>query len=247
MKNQRSKFYLYMSYLMLGIVLLGFGPSFILRPFIEQPPMQTELDGWVIAHAIIGFLWISLYITQTTLVQANQIKLHQTLGWVGIGLALMVALSIGIVALNRPPRFEAAGWDIEKFHDFFGMIFMLDMGGIIVFSTLFTLGVVYRKQPEFHRTFILFAGLAVIGQAFPRIVNNVLGVQRDLALAAILNLVVLFLPLLNEIIYKKVRKLTIGVTIAFIAALFGFLGFGSSPVGIELAWKILDAWNGASQ
>lgn len=244
MNPQRSKFYLYMSYLMLGFVVLGFGPSFIFRPFFEQPSGQTVLDGWVIAHAIIGFLWISLFITQTTLVQVHQIKLHKTLGWVGVGLAAMVALSIGIVALNRPPRFEAAGWDMVQLHDFFGMIFMLDMGGIIVFSTLFALGIIYRRRTPWHRTFILFAGIAVIGQVFPRIVDNVIGGQDSLAFAAILNLAVILTPLIHEIIFKKVKKLTIVVTVCFIVALFGFLGFGSSSVGVELAWKALNAWNG---
>lgn len=244
MNPQRSKFYLYKSWLMLGIVVLGFGPSFIFRPFVAQPAGQTALDGWVIAHAILGFLWISLFITQTTLVQAHQIKLHKTLGWAGVGLAALVAVSIGIVALNRPPRFEAAGWDMEQLHDFFGMIFMLDMGGIIVFSTLFALGIIYRRRTPWHRTFFLFAGIAVIGQTFPRIVDKFIGGQDSLALAAIVNLAVILTPLVYEIMNKKVQKLTIVVTISFIIALFGFLGFGSSSVGVELAWKALNAWNG---
>lgn len=247
MKPPRSKFYRYMSWLILGIALLGFGPSFILRPFIEQPANQPPLDAWVFVHATIGFLWVFIFIAQTTLVQTNRVHLHKKLGWTAVGLATMLVVSIIIAALNRPYRLLEAGWARDQLAEGaldLATVVVLDIGGAFYFGSLFLMGILTRNDIIKHRAFMLYAGITVVFQAFVRIGENFFGTELGLVAGAIIALIVILLPLMYEFFkFRKPKKITIGIFAYLILAQITFQVVGQLPGVIDFVWEVVDSLN----
>jgi hypothetical protein len=76
-------FFLTMSILLLGTILLGFGKTYFLAGMFKAP-----LPNWVIhVHGAAFTSWILLLILQTSLVSAGRVDVHRRLGLAGLGLA----------------------------------------------------------------------------------------------------------------------------------------------------------------
>ncbi|MGY6741172.1 MAG: hypothetical protein ACXIUQ_00440 [Cecembia sp.] len=246
MKKTRSKFYLYMSFLILGLAFVGFGPSFIFRPFVEPPVFSPAITPMIIVHAIIGFLWLGVFVTQTTLVQANQIEWHKKLGWAGLVLAVLLCITIATSALNRAESGLALSPEVLVDSGSFGpaTILVFDLGGIFNFATMFILGMAYRRNPIKHKTFMLYAGIMAVMQTFPRIGIIFFGADYFFQAAVVMALTVLLIPLIYETIkYGKPKWLTIGIFLFLIVALNVGQILGQSPSVIEVAEKIVEWWS----
>ena len=77
--------------LMLGIIVAGFAPSYFLRGavFAQLPSLLVHLHGAVFSS------WIILFVIQSSLVSAGNLRLHRRLGTLGgILAALMVILGV---------------------------------------------------------------------------------------------------------------------------------------------------------
>ena len=102
-------FHAVMSGALLLIVLLGFGRSLFLRPFMELPTLPAAV--WI--HGGILTAWYVGAFAQSSLVSAGRTDLHRLLGWwvAGIGAAVIV---IGTtVTLAFVGRRAALGTEIE--------------------------------------------------------------------------------------------------------------------------------------
>lgn len=243
MKPQRSKFYLYMSWLLMCIIVLGFGPTFLLRPFVQLSTVgPSHLDGWVIAHAMTGFTWMTLFIVQTTLVHKKNVKLHKQLGWLGLGLGILMVFSIFMALLNIPGRWMAEGKTKEDIYDLLGLVFMFNVIGALVFGIFVVLGVIYRRNLLWHRTFMIYAGIAVVAEAFPRLSFHVFRWSTTGPEGAILYILLGLSPLIYEIWHKRVQKLTVGVAISITLLFVGSFAFGLSPLGKKISWMFIEFW-----
>jgi FtsH-binding integral membrane protein len=178
-------FYFAMSLLAAAIVVWGFSHSIdsnLFHPAIPRPFLL-----WI--HGAAFTAWVVFYISQSVLVRTHNVKVHRTLGWVGVGLAAaMVVLGFTIAVIMG--SFDKHMLHVPDSDTFLSVPF----GDMIVFGTLVTLAIIWRKKPELHRRLLFMATFALMDAPFGRIdyiFNNslffvcvdsliLLGVARDL-------------------------------------------------------------------
>lgn len=177
-------FYFAMSLLIAAIVILGFSRTANQNLFHASPPRPLLL--WI--HAAVFSSWVAFYILQAALVRTHNVKAHRFLGWFGValgGVMIPLGFTVAIVMSN---------FDAVQLHEpdpTFLSIPFLDM---MVFGTLFSLAILWRKRPEWHRRLLFIATCQLLDAPFGRfdfIFNHslfyicvdlviLLGVGRDL-------------------------------------------------------------------
>ena len=98
--QRRSKFFLYTSYSLLVIVLIGFSPTFYLRAIFDVPAIPL----YVYAHGVAMTAWFIWLCVQTTVAYSGRIALHRRLGTIGITLGVLVVFSGAFTAMKLAPR-----------------------------------------------------------------------------------------------------------------------------------------------
>jgi hypothetical protein len=154
----RLTFHFAMALLMAAVTVYGFSQTFaqsLIRPAFAPPTI-------LYVHALLFSSWIALYVLQTGLVAAREVRLHRRLGpaWLVIGAVMPVIGVLTAIAMrrfhfvteHRPLPFLAVPlWDM------------------LIFTPLFVLAVVWRRRPEFHRRLMFLATCNLMDAAFARL------------------------------------------------------------------------------
>jgi hypothetical protein len=144
----------------LGIAM-GFGPQ-IARHFAQSQPAYPLI---VHIHAAVFVGWLVLLTTQVLLIRAGTVRLHRTLGVVGIVTAgLMIVLGPATALLVQhlqlgTPRSDPAFLSVQ-------------LSDILAFAVLIIPAFVYRNQPATHKRLILLATLYISDAGFSRWFGN---------------------------------------------------------------------------
>lgn len=155
----RRMFYLIVALATAAIVFAGFAPSFYLRAAGAGP-----LKPLLVVHGVVFTAWLGLFLAQTALIPARQVKWHRRLGWAGLALAAaMVALGVtaGVDALRAgaaPP-----GLDPRVFA-------MLPFGDIALFAGLIGWAAAKRREADWHKRLMVMATVSLLTPALARIV-----------------------------------------------------------------------------
>lgn len=143
------------------LVFIGYSRTYYLSEFFEVPPLATSL---VHIHAAVMTLWVCYFTAQTVLIRTRNVKLHMTLGFVGIALAALVvvvgiatAYDAHLVRATAPPGLDP--------HEFF-LIPTVDM---LVFVLLFSGAIYFRKRPAEHKSLMLLTVFNFLPAAIARI------------------------------------------------------------------------------
>jgi hypothetical protein len=144
-------FYLAMSFLMIAIVVWGFGHT--VNDVLFHPAVPRPLLLWI--HSATFSAWLLLFLLQSALVRSHNVRLHRTLGWfvAGVG-AAMIPLGITVRILHE------AGADAFEFISF---------GDVTIFTVWLALGILWRKRPALHKPAFFIATCGLIGAAFGRV------------------------------------------------------------------------------
>lgn len=157
----RGWFHVGLSGVLLLFVVVGFSPTFFLRPAFTDRPLPLYLY----VHGSVLTLWFSLGFVQSALVVARRTSLHRRLGVVGgLTAAALVPLS-GFVAVQAIPRYMAAGVTPAEIQ----FIVIGDLISLVVFSGLVTAALVWRHHREWHRRLMVVASIMIIGPAIARL------------------------------------------------------------------------------
>jgi hypothetical protein len=155
----RQYFYFCMSLLIAVVVVYGFSHT-IGRNLLHPSPIPPFI---LTIHAIVFPGWVLFFILQTSLVRSRNVRLHRTLGWFGVALAVGV-LVIGYLTATGMDRFL-----LQRFHGAeipaFLIIQLMDLS---CFAVPFALAVYWRRRPEFHRRLMLIASCGLTDAAFGR-------------------------------------------------------------------------------
>ena len=182
-------FYFAMSLLIVAVVVYGFSFTIggnLIHPAIPRPPL-------LYFHATVFSLWLVFLVLQSALIRTQNVALHRRIGWFGVvlGAAIpMVGVSIAVaMARFNASKLRQANTDADLIIPLFDMV---------AFTIHFTLAVYFRKQPEFHRRFILIATCALTAAAFGRFPEYLLppiffyaGVDLLILLGAIRDLIII--------------------------------------------------------
>src|SRR5579871_4426217 len=81
-------FYLAMAVLVAAAVMYGF--SFTIGERLIHPTVPRP---WVLyVHAVVFTGWLALFLMQSALVRSRKIAWHKTMGWVGVGWAVLIVV-----------------------------------------------------------------------------------------------------------------------------------------------------------
>ncbi|MCF8878198.1 hypothetical protein L5876_00025 [Hyphobacterium sp. SN044] len=219
-------FFAAMGWLQAALVFAGFAPTYFLRD-AALPPLSMLMQ----VHGAIFTVWILLVAIQASLIPAGRVLLHMKLGLASIGL-MAVMVPLGFVALVDA---YARGASFMGSAETFVMLPLFDIVGLAVF---WGLGVLNRHRPDWHKRFMLLAGIYAILPATARIGhayfdNAVLGLILQMAIFAVFIGYDLFrrkavhpvtLIVLAAAIGRTVLLFTVGTTEAWASLVRGILG-----------------------
>lgn len=146
---------------LVAAVLVGFGPTFYLKPFFTSPPISRTIV-WV--HGFVMAAWVLLFIAQVYFVSAKKIKLHQKLGIAGVGLAVLVfvvGLLTSIAAAKYGSPSSPANVDRLEF-------MIVPFGDMLVFALLFGAAIYFRRKPANHKRLMLLLAITLLPAAIAR-------------------------------------------------------------------------------
>ena len=154
------KFFLAFSAFIPLLTVIGYAQTYYLKPLFNTPPLPS---GLVHLHALLMSAWIVLFGVQAYLVSSKRIKMHITLGMLGISLAtamVIIGTMTGVAALKRGSTFP--GYTPEVF-------FMIPMGDMVVFPIIFAAAIYYRHDAASHKRLMLVTMLNLIGPSIARL------------------------------------------------------------------------------
>jgi uncharacterized membrane protein YozB (DUF420 family) len=158
----KTTFYLALSIFMVGLVLAGFWPSYYgaLLSGAASRPLIIHIHGAV----FMG--WMALLVAQVALAWKGRVQTHRRLGRWGIAYGCAV-IAMGIVVGIAAPvmHLKAGEWTQERAAGFV----LVTMGDMVLFGSLFTAAVIYRRKPEIHKRLILGATVALLFAAVGRL------------------------------------------------------------------------------
>lgn len=143
----------------MAVVLVGFWKTFILPSFkgtFTAPPV-------IYIHGALLFTWTLFLVTQSILIRRKNLKLHRKIGWAGPVFAVAVAISTIAAGVYVLQRDVAAGGGQIAISSFLGTLTTP-----IIFVTLVTAGIIYRRRPEIHKRLMLLAMISISWAAFGR-------------------------------------------------------------------------------
>jgi hypothetical protein len=144
------------------LVLVGYSRTYYFRPFFEQAqPLATSL---VHVHAWVMSAWVLYFTAQTLLIRTRNVKLHMTMGFAGVALAVLVVI-VGMstaVDAHLVRKTAPAGIDPYGF-------FAIPVVDMMIFVGLFALAIRYRKRPAEHKALMLLTAVNFLGAAIARI------------------------------------------------------------------------------
>ncbi|WP_421736679.1 hypothetical protein [Caulobacter sp.] len=151
------RFFLIMSLVVALVVVSGFGPSYASS---LAPP---GLPLWVHLHGAVMSAWIVLFAVQSWLVGRRSLSLHRRLGWLSIGLVVVMA-PLGVLtnamAIHRgatPPFFTPA------------MMMAADGLDLCLFVGLYGAAILLRRNGAWHKRLMLCATILLTWPALGRL------------------------------------------------------------------------------
>lgn len=144
------------------IVLVGFGRTYCVRGLFDVPPLPSVV---VHAHGVLMTAWVALFTTQIWLISSRRIRVHQRLGYAGIGLGALIVL-VGSVTAVRAARYGSASTPPDISPLAFLIVPMFDL---LMFVLLFGGAIYYRRQPAAHKRLMLLTAINFLPPAIGRI------------------------------------------------------------------------------
>lgn len=144
------------------IVFAGFGRTYYVKSWFDVPPLASAL---VHVHGLLMTAWVLLFVTQVRLVSSRQIRLHQRLGYGGIGLAVLI-IAVGFVTAVRAAKYGSASTPpgIPP-HAFL----LVPLSDLVMFLILFGAAIYYRRTPAPHKRLMLLTAINFLPPAVARI------------------------------------------------------------------------------
>lgn len=151
-----------MAVVILVSVFVGFAPTYYLAGLFKAPLPNLLVH----IHGAVFSSWILLLLTQTSLVAADRVDLHRSLGMVGFGLAcLVVILGVLVATENLVRHYHHTPADDGSAGRAFYAVALAD---ILMFATLVYFAFRNRFNPAAHKRLMLIGTFAILDAAFDR-------------------------------------------------------------------------------
>lgn len=212
-------FFAAMSGALLTAVLVGFAPTFYLRPLFTDRP----LPGYLYFHGAVLTTWFVLVFVQTLLVAGRRTPVHRRLGVVAAAVAGLVVVMSAFVAQRAIARYEAAGVDAADIQ----FIVIGDLVSLAVFAALVVWALALRRRPDWHRRLMAVSCIIIIGPAVARLERVGLAVPVPLVLVLLLGILVAY----DLARTGRVHRATVWSALLVVAALGAVITVVGTPAG----------------
>lgn len=146
------------AWLMLAVVLFGFGPTYYMAGVFNAPLPSRIIH----VHGALFSCWILLLLAQNSLAWAGRVDIHRKLGLYGFVLACLMVVVGWMAATDRLVRGTApAGVDTYFFY-------ITPMTDMVVFATLIFFAFRARRDPSAHKRIIYVATVGILIAAIAR-------------------------------------------------------------------------------
>ena len=157
--NHKTKLFLSIGAIGLFAVLTGFSTTFLIP--LGKGTFKAPLIIYI--HGAFAFSWICLFITQSLLVQTNNVRQHKFLGFLGIIIATGVTITIIPVGLYQVEKDLSQGLGQTAISPIIGTI-----TSAIIFISLVLVGILKRHEPSTHKRLMLLATILLLWPAWFR-------------------------------------------------------------------------------
>jgi hypothetical protein len=157
-----------MALAMIATSLVAFLPS-ITHPAERRAP----LSALAVAHGIVFFAWLLLFLVQSRLIATHRVAIHRRLGLASIAiLALMIPLAYTTTIAMVQRGYDLSGdLGISIGHDpAYQTVFPL--ANLTIFATLAIAALVYRRKPEIHKRLMLFANIELMPAPLAHLIGH---------------------------------------------------------------------------
>ena len=142
------------------IVLAGYFKSYYFSAFFDVPPVANKLVHF---HGITMSVWVIYFVAQIVLIRTKNVKLHMTMGMVGIGLAALVIV-VGLATAYDSQLVRNSAPPGANPHEFF----ILPVGDMVLFAIFLGGAIYYRKRPAEHKSLMLLTAINFLPAAIFR-------------------------------------------------------------------------------
>lgn len=143
------------------LVLIGYARTYYLSSFFDHKALANSLVHF---HAALMSLWVVFFTAQVALIRTKNVRVHMTMGWVGVALAAIIvvvgmwtAVDSHFVRFGAPPGVHP--------HSFF----MVPLMSMFLFVVYFAGAIYLRKRPTEHKALMLLTAYDFAGAAIARI------------------------------------------------------------------------------
>jgi hypothetical protein len=210
------------------IVLAGFARTYYLKGFFDVPPVASMI---VHAHGLLMTAWVALFIAQVWLIAGRRVRVHQRLGYAGIGLAILI-IGVGFVTAVRAAKFGATSTPPGVSPLGFLVVPLFDL---LMFAILFGAAVYYRKKPAEHKRLMLLTAVNFLPPAIARIPIASLQATGPLWFFGFPTVLVLFCIGLDTWRYRKPNAIFLTGALLLIASYVGRLALMGTETWLAVA------------
>lgn len=161
MRSPTIGFFQAMAALCLAITLVGFAPTFFLRPWFDGASLPVRLH----VHGFFMTCWIVLFLVQTVWIARGNVAMHRRTAVVAAvmagallvsALAILYFLAAGFPENGRPLGVVSATvWG--------------NIAGLVTFCIFVGSGIAMRAHPQTHKRLMLYSVLSIMGPPLSRI------------------------------------------------------------------------------
>ncbi len=149
---------------MLALTIAGFHRYYLRGVGMGERTIDPAVTTLVVAHGSLATAWFVLFLVQAALIPAGRRRVHMRLGWATAAVALGVAVSGGLLAVESArltPGMPFLGMT-------YGEFLMVMLAEMVVFAAFAAAGILWRRRPERHRAMMLLASLSILAGATVR-------------------------------------------------------------------------------
>jgi hypothetical protein len=148
------------------MAIVGFAPTFYLRPFSGGPMVTVvgrPFTPLIYIHAALFTAWVALFIVQTALISARHVAVHRRLG---VGGAVLAAAMIAVATMTAVAGAKRGSTPPGVSPLTFLAIPLFDM---VMFATFITAALALRRHREAHKRLMLLAYVSIMGAPAARL------------------------------------------------------------------------------
>jgi hypothetical protein len=244
-RTWRTGFFTVMSAVVLLLVVIGFVPTFYLRPIFDVPP----IPAYLYLHGLIMTIWFVWFVGQSFLVSAGLVTRHRQFGRLGAIFGVVVVVGSLMASLGFASRVASRGLGFDADASVLGVgvtgltvaafisyVVWGNIASLLSFATFLLAAVVLRRRPQAHKRLMLLASISIIGPALARILRWPVfsGIQGPAIQLVMWSSLVLALAVHDLISRRRLHPATVFGALLLVLTNYVGVVVGGSAVGQTL-------------